>query len=97
MAKINDLIAGFKASLKDGLKPDSSADDIKRIDSLCSKLDEIESEANTTLKDKADITDMYIQAVKNQGSVEAPKEDNGEKTPRSLEEIAQEVVAKDNK
>ena len=95
MAKINDLIANFKEKLNEGLSKDSSAEDIKKVDGLKAQLDEIENEANITLKEKADVTEMYIKSMKNQGSEDKPKDEN--KEPRSLEEIAKDVVEQDKK
>lgn len=94
MAKINDLISNFKKKLKDGITTDTSADEIARVDSLCAELDGIEQEANLNLKETSDMKDMYIKAIKNQGSKEAPKEE-GATTPRTLEEIANAEVKND--
>lgn len=96
MPTINELIAKAKENLKATLSKESSADDIKRIDGFCAELDGIEQEANNIIKEKTDITDMYIKAVKNQGSADQPKDDEDAK-PKSLEDIATEVINKDKK
>ena len=96
MAQINDLIAKLKESLNATLTKDSSPEDIKRIDGFKSELDGIEQEANKTLQEKSEVTELYIKAVKNQGSTDAPKEEVGD-NPRTLEEIAIDVVNKDSK
>ena len=96
MPTINELIAKVKGDLKATLTSNSSAEEIKRVDGFVSELDGIEQEANNIIKEKTDITDMYIKAVKNQGSPEQPKDDEDAK-PKSLEEIATEVINKDKK
>lgn len=96
MPTINELIAKVKENLKATLTSNSSAEEIKRVDGFVSELDGIEQEANNIIKEKSDITDMYIKAVKNQGSPEQA-EDEKEAKPKSLEEIATEVINKDKK
>lgn len=96
MPTINELIAKVKENLKATLTSNSSAEEIKRVDGFVSELDGIEQEANNIIKEKSDITDMYIKAVKNQGSTEQA-EDEKEAKPKSLEEIGTEVINKDKK
>lgn len=92
-AKINAL----KESIHASLTKDSSADDIKAVEDKEKALDEILTDVETLKKEKQEVTDLYIQASKNQGSKDAPSDDQKEKQPRSLEEIAQEVISKDKK
>ena len=96
MPTINELIAKVKENLKATITTESSADYIKKVDGFVSELDGIEQEANHIIKEKSDITDMYIKAVKNQGSTEQPKDEEDAK-PKSLEDIATEVINKDKK
>lgn len=92
-AKINAL----KESIHASLTKDSSADDIKAVEDKEKALDEILTDVETLKKEKQEVTDLYIQASKNQGSKDAPSDEQKEKQPRSLEEIAQEVISKDKK
>lgn len=92
-AKINAL----KESIHASLTKDSSADDIKAVEDKEKVLDEILTDVETLKKEKQEVTDLYIQASKNQGSKDAPSDEQKEKQPRSLEEIAQEVISKDKK
>ena len=92
-AKINSL----KEKIHATLTKDSTPEDIKAVEAKEQALDEIQADIDTIIKEKQEVTDLYIQASKNQGSSEKPTEEKEEKQPRSLEEIAQEVIAKDKK
>lgn len=95
MKTIKQMIDDLKQSLKNTLTKDSSKEDIDRVDGFCKELDNVEQGHNQVVKEKQDITEMYIKAVKNQGTTEKPKEETPTE-PRSLEDIAKEVVEKDN-
>ena len=86
-------IKAVKESLNATLTKDSTPEEIKGIEALCSQIDEIEQDYNQVVKEKQEVTDLYIGKVKNEGSKEDPAEDSN-KEPRSLEEIADELVKK---
>lgn len=92
-AKINAL----KESIHASLTKDSTPDQIKDVEAKEKELDEIANEFTEEVKRRQEVTDLYIQASKNQGSKDAPSDDQKKKQPRSLEEIAQEVISKDKK
>ena len=91
MDKIKQLIAGLKESLKGNLNANSTPDDIKKVDGLCANLDEIEQESLKVDNARKEVTDMYIKAVKNQGSTEKPKDEES-KEDTSLESIGQKIL-----
>ena len=94
---IQAKIKALKESIHASLTKDSTPEQIKDVEAKEKELDEIADGFNEEVKKRQEVTDLYIQASKNQGSKDAPKDDDQEKQPRSLEEIAQEVVSKDKK
>ena len=93
---MKELIEGLKTQFTSSLSKDSSAEDIKAVEDNKKKLDEIEQEFNKVVKEKEEVTQLYIESQKNQGSKELPNDDNP-KEPRSLEEIAKAIVEQDKK
>ena len=90
-AKIN----GLKERLHSTLTKDSTPEQIKEVEAREKELDELATEYDKVVKEKQEVTDLYIKASKNQGSKDAPSEE--EKQPRSLEEIANEEINKGKK
>ena len=98
MAKtVAEMIADFKKSLRSTLTKDSSPDDIKKIESYEKNLDDINEEHNKVVKEKEEVTQLYIEASKKDTGSATPPEDEDGKEPKSLEEIAQELASQEQK
>lgn len=98
MAKVNDLIKGFKGKIQAMVNKDSSAEEVEANGRLISELDAIEQEANQNLEDKAVFAQKYLEAVRGAGSPNAEKEPTEEPKPLTLEEIiAKELESGKNK
>lgn len=95
MEKFIDLINALKAELNKQITTDSSTEQIEAIDSLKKKVDDIESSHNELVEEHKKMKDLYIKNVVNYGSADKPKDENS--TPKTLEEIAKEVLANENK
>ena len=98
MAKtMNELIEALKKSMRSSLTKDSSPDDIKKVESYEKSLDEMNEEHNRVVKEKEEVTQLYIEASKKDvGSKDSP-EDEDKQEATSLEDIAQELVAQEKK
>ena len=92
---IQEKIKALKESNHSKLTQDSTAEEIKADEDFAKALDEIEQEYNKVVKDKQEVTDLYIKASRGQGSNNPPDEDK--KEPRSLEEIGQDILEQDKK
>ena len=92
---IQDKIKALKESHHSKLTKDSTAEEIKADEDFAKALDDIEQDYNQVVKDKQEVTDLYIKASKGQGSATPPKEEN--KEPRSLEEIGKDILEQDKK
>ena len=91
-----DKISELKALLSGKLNKDSSKEDIDFIADVTTKLDAIKADYDKVVSDKQDITERFIKATRNEGSTKPEQEEQPSK-PRSLEEIGQALLEKDNK
>lgn len=91
---IQEKIKFLKESHHLKLTKDSSPEDIKADEDFAKALDEIEQEYNQVVKDKQEVTDLYIKASKGQGSTTSEED---KKEPRSLEEIGKAIIEQDKK
>ena len=95
MGKMQDMISAFKKSLNASLTKDSSANDIKKVKDFEKNLDSIQEEYDNVVKDKEEVTKLYIEVSKKDvGSKDAPKEDD-EEPVTDLEDIAKEIQAQE--
>ena len=91
MEKFEELIEALKDDLKKQITTESTTDQIATIEKLEKQVDDLASSHQTLVDEHKKMKDLYIQNVVNYGSAEKPKDQS---TPRSLEEIAKEVLAK---
>lgn len=88
---IQEKIKALKEANHSKLTKDSTPEEIKADEEFAKALDDIEQDYNQVLKDKQEVTDLYIQASKNQGS--NVSEDEKEE-PKTLEEIGNSIISK---
>lgn len=91
MEKFEELIKALKDDLKKQITTESTTDQIATIEKLEKQVDDLSASHQILVDEHKKMKDLYIQNVVNYGSAEKPKEQG---TPRSLEEIAKEVLAK---
>ena len=92
---IQEKIKALKESHHAKLTKDSTPEEIKTDEDFAKSLDEIEQDYNQVVKDKQEVTDLYIKVSKGQGSSNPPEEES--KEPRSLEEIGKAILEQDKK
>ena len=92
---IQEKIKALKESHHSKLTQYSTAEEIKADEEFAKALDDIEQDYNQVVKDKQEVTDLYIKASRGQGSKNPPEEDR--KEPRNLEEIGKAILEQDKK
>ena len=97
MQTIKEKIESLKGKFDSSLTKDSTPEEIKEVEARKQELDAIEQEYDKIVKEKQEVTELYIQSQKNQGSKTLPEDDGNDKTPRSLEEIGQSIIDRDSK
>ena len=97
METMKAKIDALKTQLASSLTKDSTPEQIKEVEGYKKSLDEIEQKYDEVVKEKQEVTELYIQSQKNQGSKDLTDDADKEKQPRSLEEIAQDILDKDSK
>ena len=97
MQTIKEKIESLKGKFDSSLTKDSTPEEIKEVEARKQELDAIEQEYEKIVKEKQEVTELYIQSQKNQGSKSLPEDEDKEKTPRSLEEIGQSIIDRDSK
>ena len=92
---IKEQVAALKSKMNNRLTKESPKETIDFIAEVNKDLDSLQEKVETLEKEKAEIQEMYIGAVRSSGSKEAPKEEE-EKKPRTMEEIGAEIKAKED-
>lgn len=93
-SNVKNLLEDLKVALKGQLSSESSADEIKSINTLVGKVDVVIAENEKDLKEHQEIVDLYIGKCKEGGS-EKPEDDNdGNTEPKSFEECLDDFLSK---
>lgn len=92
---MNEKIEKIKVSLDNYFKgTELTAEQLEQVTSIKKDLDEVNADFETQSKKYKTLQEMYLENYKSLGNQDKPQD---EKKPRSLEEIALEVINKDNK
>lgn len=83
--KVKDFIKGLITS-------EMESSELQKYQDMITELDSIDNDEARIQKELTDCKDQIVKLVKSQGSANPPKEQIGEPTPRSLEEIASSVI-----
>ena len=95
MTKIQEQIQKIKSYLQGKVTSETPADELAELNGIIEACDDVVAEDTKTNDELVKTKDMVIKMVKNQGSSTSPEDPaGGDKPPRSLEEIAQEVISK---
>ena len=89
MAKIKEITSDIRAYLQEITTKDMTAEQLEKHNRMISRLDEADKEEDAYAKEISDCKDIIVGKIKSQGSAVPPQE---EKKPRSLEEIAQDIL-----
>jgi len=94
MKKYAEQLESLSKAINDLINGDSTNEFINAINGIKSQVDGLSEIHNKTEKDLSEMKDLYIGAIKNEGSKDAPKSDIPEpQKPKTLEELASEVIA----
>ena len=91
MTKFAEQLQALKDSLKKTITSESTTEDISRVDELEKQLDQLGESHQQLVTEYSKMKDIYIEKVMNYGTSSEPRDDDA---PKSLEEIANEVIAK---
>lgn len=90
---VKTKLSNVKVYLQGLIKEDSSVEEINAINEQIQGIDDSLVEYNKTTDELVSAKDTIIKMVKTSGSSEEPKDPNESgKTPRTLEEIASDVI-----
>lgn len=93
MNTMNEKIEKIKVGLDDYFKgTELTAEQLEKVTKIKKDLDEVDADFESQSKKYKTLQEMYLENYKSLGNQEKPIED---KKPRSLEEIALEVINKD--
>lgn len=95
MNKFNDMMSTLKAKINARMTKESPKEVLDFIAEVNKDLDDMQESYNILSVEKTEIQDMYIKSIRKQGSTELPKEETPA-TPRTLEEIGADIIAKEN-
>ena len=69
-----------------------SAEDIDKHQKMLNQLDEIDKEEESYTKEIGECKDKIVSLIKTEGTANPPQDGEGNKQPRSLEEIAKSIA-----
>lgn len=91
MSKIKESTSQLRDYIKGIINQDMTAEEISKHEGMLKKLDEIEQESDSQENEIRSCKDKIVSLIKTDGSSNPPREDGGTKTPRSFEEIANDM------
>ena len=80
-----------RAFIKGLINPNMSSEEIDKHQAILNKLDEIDKDEDSYNKEINSCKDKIVSLIKSEGSANPPQENEGDKKPRSLEEIAKSI------
>lgn len=87
---IKEKTGSIREFIKGLINPDMSKEQIDQYEGMVKQLDEIDREDESKDKEIRDCKDKIVSLIKTEGSSNPPED--GEKKPRSLEEIAKATL-----
>lgn len=89
--RIKDLSKDIKDFLTSSINADMPKEQIDKYNEIIGLCDSIDEENSAQEKELHDCKEVIIKQVRSQGSSDKPKEEESEKQPRTLEQIAQDL------
>lgn len=93
MENFEETLNKIKSDLNSLITSETKDEDIEKLKNLNNELDSINSKHKEVVNAYASMKDKYIESITKMGTTQVASE-TGEKKPRTLEEIAQEVISK---
>lgn len=94
MNKFEETLQQVQNSIKARITKDTPAEEVEKLGQLSTEVDKLGTLYKEEQEECSKMKDLYIKSINSYGTKELP---SGEKTPRSLEEIAKAVVDKRTK
>lgn len=89
-----EKLDALRAEVKSQIKPESSEEEITRVNGLSAQLDELETDYNAVVTENAKFKDTIVKMVTTEGNSDKPKDDVGDDKPKTIEEIVAEELNK---
>ena len=80
--------------MKSQIKPESSEEELTRLNGISAKLDELETDYNSVVTENAKFKDTIVKMVTTEGNSDKPKDETGDDKPKTIEEIVAEELNK---
>lgn len=91
-----EKLDSLRQRVKDKIKPDSSEEELKELNSILADLDNVETDFNNLSQENAKFRDKIVNMVLNEGDDKPPHDDPNGSKPRSMEEFIKDFE-KENK
>ena len=90
-----ERLDALREQVKAQIKPESSKEEIEKVNATSAELDELEKEHNAVVAENAKFKDTIVKMVLQEGDGNEPADDaNGEANPKSIEKIVAEELNK---
>lgn len=94
----NERLNQLKESAKSKLvKADATPEELEEANKFIKEFDDLESEYSKVVEDKQKLTNLVVDMVKNEGNAKVPPSEDGNKTPRTMEQICADLASESNK
>ena len=98
MSKFEETLKQVQEELANlGKQEGVSTDTLEKITALNGKVNELGTQHQELAKEHSNLKDLYIKNVSGYGTAKVPDDDMGGKQPRTMEQIAQDIIAKEKK
>ena len=90
-----ERLDALREQVKAQIKPESSKEEIEKVNATSAELDELEKEHNAVVAENAKFKDTIVKMVLQEGDGNEPPDDaSGEAKPKTIEEIVAEELNK---
>lgn len=90
---MKDLINNIKEFLKASLTSETPVEQVQKIGDLNKDLEDIENKYTKLVEENGKLKNTIIDSVKNGGTKTPPEDSSKGESPKTFEEIANQVVA----
>lgn len=80
-----------------GTQEGISTDTLEKITALNNEVKELGTQHQDLVEKHSNLKDLYIRNVSNFGTPKLPEDETGGKAPRTMEEIAKDILANEKK
>ena len=92
-----ERLEALRAEVKSQIKPESSEEEITRLNGISAKLDELETDYNSVVTENAKFKDTIVRMALNTGDGKKPEDESGGSKPKTIEECVAEELEKQAK